>query len=66
LGNFLFDQIHRKGVRQAFFLECYFYKGRIIQYHPVYTFMSDRRIPTIATPEQKKEIRTAILKKENF
>ncbi|MFM7078990.1 MAG: CapA family protein [Bacteroidota bacterium] len=66
LGNFMFDQIHRKGVRQAFFLECYFYKGRIIQFHPVYTFMSDKRIPTPANELQKQEIRSAILKPSNF
>jgi poly-gamma-glutamate synthesis protein (capsule biosynthesis protein) len=66
LGNFLFDQIHRKGVRQAFFLECYFYKGRIIQFHPVYTYMSDKRIPTPANEVQKQEIRSAILKPSNF
>ena len=66
LGNFLFDQIHRKGVRQAFLLECYFYKGRIIQFHPVYTYMSDKRIPTPANELQKQEIRSAILKPTNF
>jgi hypothetical protein len=62
----LFDQIHRKGVRQAFFLECYFYKGRIIQFHPVYTYMSDKRIPNPANELQKQEIRSAILKPTNF
>ncbi len=66
LGNFLFDQIHRKGVRQAFFLECYFYKGRIVQFHPVYTYMSDQRIPSPANDSQREEIRSAILKPNNF
>jgi poly-gamma-glutamate capsule biosynthesis protein CapA/YwtB (metallophosphatase superfamily) len=66
LGNFLFDQTHRTGVRQAFFLECYFYKGKIIQYQPVYTWMSRERIPTIASQKRKLEIQQAILKEENF
>ena len=66
LGNFLFDQIHRTGVRQAFFLECYFYKGKIIQFQPVYTFMSADRIPTIADPVQRSAIEKAILKDQNF
>ena len=66
LGNFLFDQIHRIGVRQAFFLKCYFYKGRIIQYQPVYTFMNAERQPTIANSSEKSEIQKSILKKNNF
>ena len=66
LGNFLFDQIHRIGVRQAFFLKCYFYKGRIIQYQPVYTFMNNERQPSIASPNEKSEIQKSILKKNNF
>ena len=56
LGNFMFDQIHRLGVRQAFFLECYFYKGRIIQFQPVYTFMNEERQPTPANETDKLEI----------
>ena len=66
LGNFLFDQIHRLGVRQAFFLNCYFYKGKIIQYQPVYTYMNDQRQPTVADEDRKKEIQRSILKKYNF
>jgi len=66
LGNFLFDQIHRVGVRQAFFLECHFFKGRIIQYRPIYTFMQPSRQPSIASEEEKKFIQQSILKKENF
>jgi hypothetical protein len=66
LGNFMFDQIHRIGVRQAFFLECYFYKGRIIQYQPVYTFMNDQRQPTIASQSEKREIQKSILRQYNF
>lgn len=66
LGNFLFDQIHREGVRQAFFLECYFYKGKIIQFQPVYTFMPLSRIPNLASPEEEKKIKSSILIKANF
>lgn len=66
LGNFMFDQIHRLGVRQAFFLECYFYKGKIIQFQPVYTFMNKDRQPTPATDAEKLEIQKAILKEANF
>ncbi len=66
LGNFMFDQIHRLGVRQAFFLECYFYKGKIIQFQPIYTFMNQERQPTPATKTEKLEIQKAILKESNF
>jgi poly-gamma-glutamate capsule biosynthesis protein CapA/YwtB (metallophosphatase superfamily) len=66
LGNFMFDQIHRIGVRQAFFLECYFYKGKIIQFQPVYTFMNKDRQPTPANDSEKLEIQKAILKEANF
>ena len=66
LGNFLFDQIHRIGVRQAFFLNCYFYKGKIVSYQPVYTFMNSQRQPTIASDAEKLEIQKSILKKDNF
>jgi hypothetical protein len=66
LGNFLFDQIHRIGVRQAFFLNCYIFNGKIIQFQPIYTFMKSTRQPSIASPEDKKLIQTSILKKTNF
>ena len=66
LGNFMFDQIHRLGVRQAFFLEGYFYKGKIIQFQPVYTFMNKERQPTPANDSEKLEIQKAILKEANF
>ena len=65
-GNFMFDQIHRIGVRQAFFLECYFYKGKIIQFKPVYTFMQLNRIPNVATYDEASAIKKAILRKSNF
>jgi hypothetical protein len=66
LGNFMFDQIHRLGVRQAFFLECYFYKGKIIQFQPVYTFMNENRQPTPANADEKREIQKVVLVESNF
>jgi poly-gamma-glutamate capsule biosynthesis protein CapA/YwtB (metallophosphatase superfamily) len=66
IGNFMFDQVHRLGVRQAFFLQCYFYKGKIIQFQPVYTFMGPDRIPQIANAEEKKIIQASVLKSTNF
>ncbi len=66
LGNFMFDQIHRLGVRQAFFLECYFYNGKIIQFQPVYTFMNEERQPTPANNSEKLEIQKVVLKEYNF
>jgi hypothetical protein len=52
LGNLMFDQIHRLGVRQAFFVHAFFFDGKLVQAVPVFTFMSDDRQPTLATPEQ--------------
>jgi hypothetical protein len=66
LGNFMFDQIHRLGVRQAFFLECYFYKGKIIQFQPVYSFMNEERQPTPASVAEKAEIQKVVLRDYNF
>lgn len=60
LGNLLFDQIHRIGVRQAFFVHLYFFEGRLVQSVPVFTYMSDDRQPTIATPEQAAEMRAIV------
>jgi poly-gamma-glutamate synthesis protein (capsule biosynthesis protein) len=66
IGNFMFDQIHRLGVRQAFFLECYFYKGKIIQFMPRFTFMGDDRRPALANFKQKNEIEKAVYLKKYF
>jgi poly-gamma-glutamate capsule biosynthesis protein CapA/YwtB (metallophosphatase superfamily) len=57
LGNFLFDQIHRIGVRQAYFLHHYFYKGKLIQSIPIFTFMSASRKPTLASPEEIQQMK---------
>ncbi|MBX3156475.1 MAG: CapA family protein [Deltaproteobacteria bacterium] len=64
LGNLLFDQIHRIGVRQAFFLHHYFFEGRLVQSVPVFTYMSDERQPTIATPDQADAMRAIVFKDE--
>ncbi len=60
LGNLLFDQIHRIGVRQAFFLHHYFFRGTLVQSVPVFTYMSDTRQPTLATPAQAAEMKTVV------
>nr|HEX4317431.1 CapA family protein [Kofleriaceae bacterium] len=52
IGNFLFDQVHRTGVRQAFFVHHYFFDGRLVHSAPVWTFMASDRQPALATPEQ--------------
>jgi len=57
LGNFLFDQVHRIGVKQAYFLHHYFYKGKLIQSIPIFTFMAQDRKPTLATPAEIKEMK---------
>ncbi|TAH28356.1 MAG: hypothetical protein EAZ06_10255 [Cytophagales bacterium] len=61
LGNFLFDQVHRIGVRQAYFLHHYFYKGKLIQSIPVYTFIAMNRQPTIANKEQTEQMKKLVL-----
>jgi poly-gamma-glutamate synthesis protein (capsule biosynthesis protein) len=64
LGNLLFDQIHRIGVRQAFFLHHYFFAGRLVQSVPVFTYMSDERQPTLATPEQAAAMKAIVFQDE--
>lgn len=66
IGNFMFDQIHRLGVRQAYFLECYFFKGRIIQFIPHFTFMGDDRRPAPANEQQTLAIKKAIYLPQYF
>jgi len=62
LGNFLFDQVHNTGVRQAFFLQHYLWEGRLVQTVPVFTFMSEHRRITPATAKEEAAIRAAIYK----
>ncbi|GAB4124969.1 MAG: hypothetical protein OHK0045_08120 [Raineya sp.] len=65
-GNFLFDQIHRIGVRQGFFLHCYFYKGKIVQTTPVFTFTATERRPALANTQQINEIKKVIFLDKNL
>ena len=65
-GNFLFDQTYKPEVRRAFFLQCAFYNGRLIQTKPVYTFMRTTKEPDIASSKEREIIRDSILKEENF
>lgn len=65
-GNFLFDQTYKPEVRRAYFLQCVFYKGRMIQTKPIYTFMRMSKVPDIASPQERMLIRSAILKEDNF
>lgn len=60
IGNFMFDQIHRLGVRQAYFLECYIYNGKIIQFIPQFTYMGDDRRPAPASVEQAEVIKKSV------
>jgi poly-gamma-glutamate synthesis protein (capsule biosynthesis protein) len=60
IGNFMFDQIHRVGVRQAYFLECYFYKGSIVQFIPRFTYMGEDRRPAPASNAQIAEIKRSV------
>ncbi len=60
MGNFLFDQIHRIGVKQGYFLAHYLYKGRVVQSRIIYTMISAGRRPEIATTEEAKVIKNII------
>ncbi len=64
LGNFLFDQIHRIGVRQSCFVHLIFYKGKLIQLRPVFTMMGTDRQLKPATPAEENLIRQEVLKNE--
>ena len=60
LGNFLFDQIHRVGVRRGYFLHHYIYGGKVVQSVPVYTWISNERRPVVATKAQADAIKKLI------
>lgn len=64
LGNFLFDQIHRVGVRQSCFVHCIFYQGKLIQLYPVFTMMGLDRQLKPATPDEENAMRQEVFKKE--
>jgi hypothetical protein len=60
LGNFIFDQMHRTGLRQAYFLQMYFYNGKLLQARPVFTFYQNDRRLHIATHDEAGSIRKEI------
>lgn len=60
LGNFIFDQMHRTGLRQAYFLQMYFYNGKLLQARPVFTFYQNDRRLHIATHDEAESIRKEI------
>lgn len=62
LGNLLFDQIHRIGVRQAFFVHHYFFHGKLVQSVPVFTLMSMDRQPTLATPAEAAAMKKIVFR----
>jgi len=62
LGNFLFDQIHRIGVRQSCFVHLIFYEGKLIQLRPVFTMMGTDRQLKPATPEEELMIKKEVFK----
>jgi poly-gamma-glutamate capsule biosynthesis protein CapA/YwtB (metallophosphatase superfamily) len=64
LGNFLFDQIYRPEVRQAFLLHHFFFKGRLVQSEPVFTLLPDDRKPTLATPAQAAAMRAVVYRQD--
>lgn len=64
MGNFLFDQIHRLGVRQSCLVHLIFYKGKLIQLRPVFTMMGLDRQLRLATEEEENAIRKEVIKKE--
>jgi poly-gamma-glutamate capsule biosynthesis protein CapA/YwtB (metallophosphatase superfamily) len=60
LGNFFFDQVHETGLRQGYFMNLYFSRGRLIAMEPVFTWIDEKRRPAIATAEQAAQIRKSI------
>jgi hypothetical protein len=64
LGNFLFDQMHAVGLRQGYFMNLYFARGRLLAMEPVFTWIDEKRRPAIATEAQAAEIRKAIYSDE--
>jgi len=60
LGNFFFDQTHTFGLRQGYFMNLYFYKGRLISMRPVFTWIDERFRPVPANAEQARQIKESI------
>lgn len=64
LGNFLFDQTHTFGLRQGYFMNLYFYRGRLVSMHPVFTWIDEKFRPVPATREQALKIQESIYSDE--
>jgi Bacterial capsule synthesis protein PGA_cap len=60
LGNFLFDETQRIGVRQGVFVNVLIQDGRIVQVKPSFTFMGDDRVNRLANEEQASTIRSLV------
>ncbi len=65
LGNFIFDQLHKTGLRQGYFLQLYFFKGKLIQARPVFTWMGNDLRLKVLKGMQANEIKKEILKYQN-
>jgi hypothetical protein len=61
LGNFLFDQLHRAPLRQAFFLECWLLDGRMVQAAPRFTCMEKDLHPRMASAQEARDIASTIM-----
>jgi poly-gamma-glutamate synthesis protein (capsule biosynthesis protein) len=56
LGNFLFDQMQKTGLRQGYFLKLYFFNGKLILARPVFTFLQSNMQRHIATAQEEEGI----------
>lgn len=60
LGNFFFDQTHTFGLRQGYFMNLYFYRGKLAAMRPVFTWIDERFRPVPANAEQARQIKESI------
>ncbi len=63
LGNFLFDQVQKQGLREGMIVHNFFYNGKLVQSIPVFTFISNERRPVKADSDQIINIRRNIYNK---
>ncbi|MBL8022034.1 MAG: CapA family protein [Leptospirales bacterium] len=60
LGNFFFDQTHTFGLRQGYFMNFYFFKGKLVSMQPVFTWIDEKYRPVPADAAQTKQIKESI------
>ncbi|MCE9596923.1 MAG: CapA family protein [Spirochaetia bacterium] len=60
LGNFFFDQTHTFGLRQGYFMNFYFYRGRLVTMEPVFTWIDEKFRPVPADAKQINQIKDSI------